>query len=245
MFDLQGKSALLTGATGGLGADIARILREQGVRLFLTGTRADALNALAAELGDACHALPCDLHDPENIKSLAKTAEEALDGVDILVNNAAITRDTLAMRMSDAHWNEVVAVNLNAPFLLTRALLRPMVKRRHGRILFVSSVVGTTGNPGQANYAAAKSALSGMAKSIALEVANYGITVNCIAPGFMRSPMTDALDDKQKDAILTRIPAKRMGSGADVAAAVAYLASDEAAYVTGQTFHINGGLAMI
>ena len=245
MFELDGKSALVTGASGGLGSQIARCLRHRGARVGLSGTRREALDALAREIGGDCAVLPCDLHDSQAIEAMAKAAEEALEGVDILVNNAAVTRDALCMRMSEGQWDEVLAVNLSAPFTLTRSLLRPMVRRRWGRILFVSSVVGFTGNPGQVNYTAAKAALQGMAKSLALEVAGRDITVNCIAPGFMQSPMTDALDDAQKAAILERIPLRRMGGGGDVAAAVAYLASREAAYVTGQTLHVNGGLAMI
>ena len=245
MFDLDGKSALVTGASGGLGAEIARTLRQRGARVGLSGTRREALDALAGELGGGCAVLPCDLHDSQAVEDMAKAAEEALDGVDILVNNAGITRDNLFMRMSASQWDEVMAVNLNAPFALTRRLVRPMIKRRWGRILFITSVVGFTGNPGQANYTAAKAGLQGLAKSLALEVAARGVTVNCIAPGFMQSPMTDALDEAQKAAILARIPAQRMGGGSDVAAAAAFLASDEAAYITGETIHVNGGLAMI
>ena len=245
MFDLNGKSALITGASGGLGSAIARCLHQRGARLGLSGTRRPVLEHLATELGGDCAVLPCDLHDSQGIRDMAKAAEDALDGVDILINNAAITRDALCLRMSEEQWREVMAVNLDAPFILTRALLRSMVKRRWGRIMFISSVVGATGNPGQANYTAAKAALQGMAKSLALEVAARAITVNCIAPGFMESPMTDALDAERKAGILARIPLQRMGDGADVAAAVAYLASEEAGYVTGQTLHVNGGLAML
>ena len=245
MFDLNGRSALVTGASGGLGSAIARCLHQRGARLGLSGTRRTVLDTLARELGGDCAVFPCDLHDSQAILDMAKTAEETLDGVDILVNNAAITRDALCLRMNESHWREVMAVNLDAPFTLTRSLLRPMVKRRWGRIVFISSVVGFTGNPGQANYTAAKAALQGMAKSLALEVASRAVTVNCIAPGFMESPMTDALDAERKGEILARIPVQRMGDGKDVAAAVAYLASEEAAYVTGQTLHVNGGLAMI
>ena len=245
MFDLTGKSALITGATGGLGAEIARALHRQGARVGLSGTREEVLQALATELGEGSEVFPCDLHDSESIKTLASSAEDALDGVDILVNNAAITRDNIYMRMSAEQWDEVLAVNLTAPFSLTRALLRSMVKRRWGRILYLTSVVGFTGNAGQANYTAAKAGLEGMAKSLAQEVAGRSITVNCIAPGFMVSPMTDVLPEEQKAAILSRIPMGEMGSGADVAAAAVYLASEEARYITGQTLHVNGGLAMV
>lgn len=245
MFDLTGKSALITGATGGLGAEIARALHRQGARVGLSGTREEVLQALATELGEGSEVFPCDLHDSESIKTLASAAEDALDGVDILVNNAAITRDNIYMRMSAEQWDEVLAVNLTAPFTLTRALLRSMVKRRWGRILYLTSVVGFTGNAGQANYTAAKAGLEGMAKSLAQEVAGRSITVNCIAPGFMVSPMTDVLPEEQKAAILSRIPMGEMGSGRDVAAAAVYLASEEARYITGQTLHVNGGLAMV
>lgn len=245
MFDLGGKSALITGASGGLGSQIAHCLHRQGAQLGLSGTRREALDSLAKEIGEGSEVFVCDLHDSDAIKEMASAAEQSLDGVDILINNAAITRDRICLRMSKDQWDEVLEVNLSAPFALTQALLRGMIKRRWGRILFITSVVGATGNVGQANYSSAKAALQGMAKSLALEVATRGVTVNCIAPGFMRSPMTDALDDNQKDAVISRIPVQRMGGGLDVGAAAAYLASEEAAYVTGHTLHVNGGMVMI
>ncbi|MCY4033610.1 MAG: beta-ketoacyl-ACP reductase [Hyphomicrobiales bacterium] len=245
MFDLSGKSALITGASGGLGSDIARALHSKGARVGLSGTRKDALDALAGELGERADVFVCDLHDSASIKDLATAADETLEGVDILVNNAAITRDNIYMRMSDEQWNEVLTVNLTAPFLLTRALLRGMIKRRWGRVMFMTSVVGFTGNPGQANYTASKAGLSGMARSLALEVAARNITVNCIAPGFMETPMTAGLSEEQSGAILARIPQGRMGSGGDIGAVAAYLASEEAGYTTGQTLHVNGGMAMV
>lgn len=245
MFDFSGKSVLITGASGGLGSQIARCLHRQGANVALSGTRHESLNELSEEMGERSKVFLCDLQDSDNVKEMAQVVEHSMEGVDILVNNAAITRDNIFLRMRESQWEEVLAVNLTAPFALTRALLRGMIKRRWGRILFVTSVVGFTGNAGQANYTAAKAALQGMAKSLALEVASREITVNCISPGFMESPMTDTLDPKQKEAILSRIPMQRMGGGKDVAAAVAYLASEEAAYITGQTLHVNGGLAMI
>jgi 3-oxoacyl-[acyl-carrier protein] reductase len=245
MFDLTGRKALVTGATGGLGGAIARGLRAQGATVALSGTRREALEALASELGGGTHMLPCDLSDPNAVEALVPGAEAAMGGLDILVNNAGVTRDNLFMRMKDAEWDCVISIDLTAAFRLARASLRGMMKRRHGRIISITSVVGVTGNPGQGNYAAAKAGLIGMSKALAAEVASRGITVNCVAPGFIASPMTDALADKQREAILVNVPIGRLGAGADVAAAVVYLASAEAAYVTGQTLHVNGGMAMI
>ena len=245
MFDLTGTTALVTGATGGLGGSIARALHAQGARVALSGTRREALDALAAELGRDCPVLPCDLGERSQVEALAGDAEAALGSLDILVNNAGITRDGLAVRMKDEDWDRVLAVNLFSGFALARAALRGMMKRRHGRIIGITSVVGVTGNAGQANYAAAKAGMIGLSKSLAAEVASRGITVNCIAPGFIESPMTDALNDKQRAAILGTVPAGRLGLGAEIAAAAVYLASREAAYVTGQTLHVNGGMAMI
>ena len=245
MFDLTGKCALVTGATGGLGGSIARALHAQGAVVTLSGTRADALAALAAELGSRAHILPCDLADRASVDALVPAAEAAMGQLDILVNNAGMTKDNLFMRMKDEEWDAVIAVNLTAGFRLARASLRGMMKRRFGRIIGITSVVGVTGNPGQGNYAASKAGMIGMTKSLAAEIASRGITANCIAPGFIESPMTAALNDKQKEAILASVPAGRLGAGADVAAAVVYLASSEAAYVTGQTLHVNGGMAMV
>jgi 3-oxoacyl-[acyl-carrier protein] reductase len=245
MFELQGRTALVTGATGGIGGAIARALRAQGASVALSGTRRDALDALAAELGDACPVLPCDLGDRSQVEALVGQAEAALGSLDILVNNAGITRDSLAVRMKDEDWDKVLDVNLTSSFVLVRAALKGMMKRRHGRIIGITSIVGVTGNPGQTNYAAAKAGMIGMSKSLAAEVASRGITVNCIAPGFIESPMTDALNDKQKAAILASVPGGRLGQGVEIAAAAVYLASREASYVTGQTLHVNGGLAMI
>ena len=245
MFDLSGKTALVTGATGGIGAAIARALSRQGARVALSGTRREALDALAGELGDKAHVLPCDLGDMDAVEKLVPAAEEALGSLDILVNNAGITRDNLFMRLKDEDWDRVIAVDLTASFRLARAAVRGMMRRRSGRIISITSVVGVTGNAGQGNYAAAKAGLIGMTKSLAQEVASRGVTVNCIAPGFIETPMTGALSDKQREGALARVPAARFGSGDDVAAAVVYLASNEAAYVTGQTLHVNGGMAMI
>lgn len=245
MFDLAGTTALVTGATGGLGGAIARALRAQGARVALSGTRLEALDALSAEIGGDCPVLPCDLGDREQVEALVPQAESALGSLDILINNAGITRDGLAVRMKDQDWDRVLAVNLTSGFALARAALRGMMKRRHGRIIGITSVVGFTGNAGQANYAAAKAGMIGMSKSLAAEVASRGITVNCIAPGFIESPMTDALNEKQRTVILGTVPAGRLGLGAEIAAAAVYLASREAAYVTGQTLHVNGGMAMI
>jgi len=245
MFDLSGKKALVTGATGGIGMTIAKALHAQGAEVGLSGTREAVLQELANELGERAHVLPCNLADPESVAALAKNAEEAMGGVDILVNNAGLTRDTLAMRMKDEDWQLVLDVNLSAGFKLIRALLKGMMKRRSGRVIGITSIVGVTGNPGQANYAASKAGMIGMSKALAQEVASRGITINCVAPGFIETPMTDALGEKQQEALLGSIPTGRLGSPEDIAASVVYLASDEAAYVTGQTIHVNGGMAMI
>lgn len=245
MFDLTGKSALVTGASGGLGGAIARALHGQGAAVALSGTRRDALDALAGELGDRAHVLPCDLSDAEAVAALVGQARDAMGALDILVNNAGLTRDGLAVRMKDDDWAAVIEVNLSAAFRLSRSALRGMMKQRWGRIVNVTSVVGVTGNPGQANYAASKAGLIGMTKAIAAEVAGRGITVNCLAPGMIDTAMTQALSDDQREALRARIPAGRLGEAADIAAGAVYLASAEAAYVTGQTLHINGGMAMI
>lgn len=246
MFDLTGKTALVTGASGGIGASIARALHAQGATVALSGTRVDPLNALAAELGERTVVVPANLSDPASTEQLAKDAEAALGGrIDILVNNAGLTRDQLALRMKDEDWQAVLDVNLSAAFRLSRAVMRGMMKRRFGRIIAITSIVGVTGNPGQANYAASKAGLIGMSKALAAEVASRGITVNCVAPGFITSAMTDALGGEQKEKLLNGIPAGRMGDPAEIAAGVVFLASNEAAYVTGQTLHINGGMAMI
>ncbi len=245
MFDLTSKTALVTGASGGLGGAIARALHAQGATVALSGTRKEALEALAGELGARVHVVPADLSDAASVEALVPAAEKAMGQLDILVNNAGLTRDNLFMRMKDEEWDRVIAVNLTATFRLSRAVLRGMMKRRYGRIVSITSVVGVTGNPGQGNYAASKAGMIGMSKSLAAEVAGRGITVNCVAPGFIESPMTEALNDKQKEAILTQVPAGRLGSGADVASAVVYLASAEAGYVTGQTLHVNGGMARL
>ncbi|GJE39925.1 3-oxoacyl-[acyl-carrier-protein] reductase [Methylobacterium persicinum] len=245
MFDLTGRKALVTGATGGLGGAIARSLHAAGATVALSGTRADALEALAAELGERTAIVPANLADTASVEALVPSAEEKIGPLDILVNNAGITRDNLFMRMKDEEWDSVIAVNLTAAFRLSRAAVKGMMRRRYGRIIGIGSVVGTTGNPGQGNYAAAKAGLVGLTKALAGEVASRGITVNCIAPGFIASPMTDALNEKQREGILTRVPAGRLGEGAEVAAACLYLASQEAGYVTGQTLHVNGGMAMI
>lgn len=246
MFDLSGKTALVTGASGGIGRDIARALHAQGANVVLHGTRQDALEALQSELGARSAIAACDLSVPADVDGLLKKAEEAGGApIDILVNNAGITRDNLFIRMKDEEWDQVLAVNLTAAFRLSRSALRNMMKKRWGRIIAITSIVGVTGNPGQGNYAAAKAGLIGMSKSLAAEVASRNVTVNCVAPGFIATPMTDALTDEQKSGLLTRIPAGRLGEGKDVASAVVYLASDEAGYVTGQTIHVNGGMAMI
>ncbi|WP_343343036.1 3-oxoacyl-[acyl-carrier-protein] reductase [Sphingomicrobium sp. XHP0239] len=244
MFSLEGKTALVTGASGGLGSEISKALAAQGARLALSGSNDEKLKAFAAELGGDHVTLVADLSDGDSVDGLVPAAVEALGKLDILVNNAGITRDNLAMRMKDEEWDQVIKVNLEAAFRLMRAAVKPMMRARGGRIVNISSVVGETGNPGQMNYVAAKAGLVGMSKALAQEVASRNITVNCVAPGFMASAMTDALDDKQREAILSRIPMGSMGEGADIGAAVAYLASDEAAYITGQTLHVNGGMAM-
>lgn len=246
MFDLTGLTALVTGASGGIGSAIARGLAAQGARVALSGTREDALKAVAAEIGGDAVVLPCNLSDPADVDGLVPRAVEALGGrLDILVNNAGVTRDNLTMRMKDEEWDQVIRVNLEAAFRLIRAAAKPMMKARHGRIISITSVVGVTGNPGQANYAASKAGLIGMSKALAQELASRNITVNCVAPGFIHSAMTDVLPDAQKDALLQKIPAGKLGEGRDIAAAVAFLASAEAAYITGQTLHVNGGMAMI
>ncbi|MFZ5675158.1 MAG: 3-oxoacyl-[acyl-carrier-protein] reductase [Pseudomonadota bacterium] len=245
MFDLTGKTALVTGATGGIGAAIARILHRQGATVAISGTRAEVLEALKAELGERVHVLPCNLGNAEEVEKLVPAAETAMGSLDILVNNAGITRDGLAMRMKDDDWAQVLDVNLTASFRLSRAAMRGMMKRRYGRIIGITSVVGVTGNAGQANYAASKAGMIGMTKALAQELASRNVTVNCIAPGFIATPMTDALNDKQKEAIIAKVPAGRLGTSDDVAAAALYLASAEAAYMTGQTLHVNGGMAMI
>lgn len=246
MFDLTGKVALVTGASGGIGGGIARALHAQGATVVLSGTRADALEALKAELGDRAFVAVCNLADTASVEALPKAAEAAAGApIDILVNNAGVTKDNLSMRMKDEEWETVLAVDLTAAFRLSRACVKAMMKKRWGRIISVTSVIGSTGNPGQCNYAAAKAGLAAMSKSIAYEVASRGVTANCVAPGFIGTPMTDVLADAQKQAISAKIPAARMGSPAEIAAAVVYLASDEAGYVTGQTIHVNGGLAMV
>ncbi len=245
MFDLTGKCALITGATGGIGAAIARSLHAAGATVGLSGTRANVLEELASELGERAHALPCNLSDAEDVDKLVPAAEAAMGQVDILVNNAGITRDNIAMRMKDEEWNDVISVNLTAGFRLSRAVMRGMMKRRTGRIISITSVVGVTGNAGQANYAASKAGIIGMSKALAQELASRNITVNCIAPGFIETAMTDALTDAQRESILANVPAGRLGQSDEIASAAVYLASDEAAYVTGQTLHVNGGMAMI
>jgi 3-oxoacyl-[acyl-carrier protein] reductase len=245
MFDLSGMTALVTGASGGIGSAIAKGLAAQGARLAVSGSNVEKLEAFRAELGGEHVALPCDLSDAAAVDALVPRAVEALGQLDILINNAGVTRDNLAMRMKDEEWSDVIRVNLEAAFRLCRAALRPMMRARFGRIVSVTSIVGATGNPGQANYAASKAGLVGMSKALAQEVASRGITVNCVAPGFIRSAMTDVLPEAQKAALLGRIPIGDLGSGEDIAAACVYLASREAAYVTGQTLHVNGGMAMI
>ena len=245
MFDLTGKTALVTGASGGIGKDIAKGLHAAGATVGLSGTRQDALEALAKELGARAHVLPCNLAQRAETYLLLPAAEAAMGGVDILINNAGVTRDMLFMRLKDEDWDTVLEINLTSAFRLSRAALRGMMKKRFGRIIGITSIVGVTGNPGQGNYAAAKAGMIGMSKSLAGEVAARGITVNCVAPGFIESPMTDVLNETQKERILSAVPASRLGTGADVAAAVVYLSSEEAGYVTGQTLHVNGGMAMI
>ncbi len=245
MFDLTGKKALVTGATGGLGSEIARALHKAGAHVALSGTREEKLRELADELGERTAVTPCNLADAASVDALPKQAAEALDGLDILISNAGITRDQLLMRMKDEDWDLVIRVNLEAHYRLSKAVLRGMMKQRWGRIIGITSVVGVTGNAGQTNYAASKAGMIGFTKSLAMEVASRNVTANCVAPGFIESPMTDALTEEQKAAILSTIPAGQLGKGADIAAACVYLASEEAAYVTGQTLHVNGGMAMI
>ena len=245
MFELTGKTALITGATGGIGAGIARALHRAGATITISGTRAAVLEELKAELGERVHVVACNLSDAVDVEKLVPAAEAAMGGLDILVNNAGITRDGLAMRMKDEDWNAVIDVNLTASFRLCRAAMRGMMKKRWGRIVNITSVVGVTGNPGQANYVASKAGVIGLTKSLAQELASRNVTVNAVAPGFIATPMTDVLNDKQKEGILGRVPAGRLGSPDDIAAAVLYLASAEAGYVTGQTLHVNGGVAMI
>jgi 3-oxoacyl-[acyl-carrier protein] reductase len=245
MFDLTGKTALVTGATGGIGGAIARALHQQGASIAVSGTRREALEALAADLKNRVQVLPCNLADKDDVEKLVPAAEAALGGLDILVNNAGITRDNIFMRLKDEDWDQVIAVDLTAGFRLARAAVRGMMRKRSGRIISITSVVGVTGNAGQGNYAAAKAGMIGMTKSLAQEVASRGVTVNCIAPGFIETAMTAALSEKQKEGVLARVPAGRFGGGGDVAAAAVFLASNEAGYVTGQTVHVNGGMAMI
>jgi len=245
MFDLTGKGALVTGASGGIGGAIAKALHAQGATVAISGTNKQKLDALAAALGDRVFVLPCDLRDRAAVAKLGEDAEKALGKVDILVNNAGITHDNLFMRMKDEEWDDVIAVNLTSVFVLTRTILRNMMRRRYGRIVNIASISGVLGNPGQPNYAASKAGLVGMTKSLAREVSSRGITANCIAPGFISTPMTDALTPKQVEAIAAAIPAQKFGKPEDVAAAVVFLASDEAGYITGETTHINGGLVMV
>jgi 3-oxoacyl-[acyl-carrier protein] reductase len=245
MFDLSGKTALVTGATGGIGAAVARALARQGARVALSGTRREALDALAGELGDRARVFPCDLADAEAVEKLVPAVEESFGSLDILVNNAGITRDNIFVRLKDEDWDRVIAVDLTAGFRLARAAVRGMMRRRGGRIIGITSVVGVTGNAGQGNYAAAKAGMIGMTKSLAQEVAPRNVTVNCIAPGFIETAMTAALAEKQRDGVLARVPAGRFGQVDDIAVAAVFLASNEASYVTGQTLHVNGGMAMI
>jgi 3-oxoacyl-[acyl-carrier protein] reductase len=245
MFDLTGKMALVTGATGGLGGPIARALHQQGAVVALSGTRREALDQLAEELKERVHVIACNLANEAEVEALVPKSEERMGRLDILVANAGITRDNLLVQLSDAAWEEVIAVNLTASFRLARAAIKGMMRRRFGRIIGITSVVAVTGNAGQANYAAAKAGMIGMIKSVAQEYAKRSVTANCIAPGFIATPMTDRLSQKQRDSILARVPAGRLGAAADVAAAAVYLASDEASYITGQTLHVNGGMAMI
>ena len=244
MFDLTGKTALVTGATGGIGGAIARALHAQGAKVAISGTRREVLDALSGEFGGAT-VLPCDLADKDAVEALVPKAEEALGQLDILVANAGITKDNLFVQLRDEDWEQVLNVNLTSTFRLARAAVKGMMRRRFGRVIGITSVVGVTGNPGQSNYTAAKAGMIGMFKSIGKEYAKRNVTANCVAPGFIATPMTDKLNDKQREAILAMVPAAKLGTGADVAAAVVYLASDEAAYVTGQTLHVNGGMAMI
>ena len=245
MFELDGKTALITGATGPIGGSIARVLHKQGAIVAISGTRRDVLDRLAGEIGDRVHVLPCNLADAAETDALVAQAEAAMGQLDVLVANAGVTRDNLFVQLRDEDWDQVMTVNLTATFRLARAAVRGMMRRRFGRVIAITSVVGTTGNPGQANYVAAKAGITGMIKSIAQEYAKRGVTANCVAPGFIVTPMTDKLTDKQRETILARIPANRPGTTEEVAAAVAFLAANEAGYVTGQTLHVNGGMAMI
>lgn len=245
MFNLEGKNALITGASGGIGADIARQLHAAGATVGLSGTRVAPLEELAAELGERAHVLPCNLSDAEAVTALPKQAAEAMGSVDILVNNAGVTKDNLFMRMSDEEWSTVLDINLTSTMRLCKGVMRGMMKSRWGRIINISSIVGATGNPGQANYAASKAGMVGMSKSLAYEVASRGITVNCVAPGFIATAMTDKLTDDQKGGILSQIPAGRMGTPSEIGSSVLFLASDEAGYLTGTTLHVNGGMAML
>ena len=245
MFDLSGKKALVTGASGGIGEAVARALHASGAIVGLHGTREEKLKALGAELGERVHLFPANLSDRDAVKALGEKAEAEMEGVDILVNNAGITRDGLFVRMSDDDWDQVMEVNLTSVFRLTREIAYPMMRRKGGRIINITSVVGVTGNPGQANYCATKAGMIGFSKSLAQEIASRNVTVNCVAPGFIASAMTDKLNDKQREAIMGAIPMKKMGEGGDIASAVVYLASNEAGYMTGQTLHVNGGMAMI
>lgn len=245
MFLLTGKKALVTGASGGIGSQIAKVLHKQGAHVTLSGTRQDALEAIAKELGDRVSIEICNLADKASVASLVARAESAMDGLDILINNAGMTKDMLAMRMKDEDWDQVIAVNLTAAFVLSREAIKIMMKNRWGRIINISSIVGFTGNPGQANYCATKAGLVGMSKSLGIEMATRGITVNCVAPGFIESNMTGKLNEQQTQAIMSKIPLQRMGKPEEIAAAVAFLSSEEAAYITGQTIHVNGGMAMI
>jgi 3-oxoacyl-[acyl-carrier protein] reductase len=244
MFDLTDKTALVTGATGGIGAAVARALHAQGATVAISGTRAEVLEALAAELSQRVHVLPCDLSDKDAVEKLVPDAEAKMEKLDILVANAGVTKDNLFVQLKDEDWDAVIAVNLTSTFRLTRAAVKTMMRRRFGRVVGISSIVGVTGNPGQGNYSASKAGIMGMMKSVAAEYAKRNVTANCIAPGFIATPMTDKLNEKQREGILARVPAGRLGTPADVAAAAVYLASDEAAYITGQTLHINGGMAM-
>ena len=245
MFDLTGKTALVTGATGGIGGAIARALHKQGATVAISGTRKEVLDTFAAELKDRVHVLPCDLSNKDSVEALVPDAEKALGQLDILVANAGITKDGLFVALKDDDWDQVLNVNLTSTFRLARAAVKLMMRKRFGRIIGITSVVGITGNPGQANYTATKAGMIGMFKSIGKEYAKRGVTANCVAPGFIATPMTDKLNEKQREAIMAMVPAGRLGAGSDVAAAVVYLASDEAAYVTGQTLHVNGGMAMV
>jgi 3-oxoacyl-[acyl-carrier protein] reductase len=245
MFDLTGRTALITGATGGIGGAIAKALHAQGATIAISGTRREVLDKLAADIGDRVHVLPCNLSDAAEVEALVPSAEKAMGQLDILVSNAGITRDNLFVQLRDEDWSDVIDVNLTATFRLARAATKLMMRKRFGRIIAITSVVGVTGNPGQGNYAASKAGLIGMMKSLAQEYAKRNVTANCIAPGFIATPMTDVLNEKQREAVLSKVPAARLGTPEDIAAAAVYLASNEAGYVTGQTIHVNGGMAMI